>query len=139
MNNDEIMTELLKTAWDHDILVQIDNTLSPYTPSVSNSVTRRIMINSNWHIHRQLAYHLAHELHHVFNHDSNILYFTPTKHGIEGQANYAAIERLVPLYFRDMEPEKVSSERFMHDLAISSNMRDAVENEIRYYYRQEWV
>lgn len=134
MTNDEIMTALLNYCYEHHISVIVTNQLSPNTPSVSNSATRSIIVNGGFHIKRQVPYQFSHEITHVENGDSNILYFTLQKSGIEGTANRGAIHMLVPLYFDGIEPEFVNADNFMNAFAIPGNMRQVCEQAIIDYY-----
>ena len=134
MTSDEIMVWLINYCNDRGYHLQITDQLSPITPSVSSSATQSIMVNSKFHIKRQIPYQFAHEIHHVEAGDSNILYFTLQKAGIEGAANRAAVEMLVPLYFDGVDPELARVDNFMDAFAIPGNMRDWCEHDIREFY-----
>jgi hypothetical protein len=134
MTSDEILVYLINYCNDRGWHLMITDQLSPYTPSTSNSATKSIMVNSNFHIKRQVPYQFAHEIHHVEAGDSNILYFSLQKAGIEGAANRAAVKMLVPLYFDGVEPELARVDNFMEAFAIPGNMRDWCEHDISDFY-----
>ncbi|MFD1485331.1 ImmA/IrrE family metallo-endopeptidase [Lacticaseibacillus baoqingensis] len=131
---DEIFSRLLDYAAIYDIEVGFEDRLSPNTPCTADSKTRRILINLNWHIPRQLPFQLAHEITHILNGDSNLLYFTPSKTGIEGDANSGAICLLVPMYFENVDPSLARVDEFMSFFAISPNMRDICSGAIKGFY-----
>lgn len=130
----ECFWALYNFAMDNKIIVQVEDSLSPLTPSVSDSATRRVMINANWHIRAQLPFHLAHEISHVLNGDSNVLYFTPSKDGIEGQANRDAVALLVPLYFAETDQEDANVQRFVDAFHIPESMYEWALESINQYY-----
>ena len=128
------MRQLYCLAKKKSITVRFDNSLSPVTPSASDSATRRIIINENWHDQQQLPFQFAHEIAHVLHGDSTVLYFTPSKAGIEGLANRGAVKLLVPLYFAETEPCNVNLWQFMTDLAIPEWLADDTEHLINDAY-----
>lgn len=107
------LARLLDLASVCGIEVTFDDRLSAYTPCTADLETRRIMANPNWHIPRQLPFQLGHEITHILNEDSNMLYFTPSKSGIEGNANRGAISLLVPMYFENVDASLARVDDFM--------------------------
>lgn len=132
-----IMTSLMNVAFDNGYSVILESRFTPYTPSAANPFTKTIVINDNWHNPRQLPFQLAHELGHLLNKDENsaCLYFSPTKSGIEGNANRTAIRLLLPYYLDNNESEHVSSVEFMESLGMSQYLEDMVQEEIINYYK----
>lgn len=133
MNN--IMTELInKALFDYKIRVILSADAGSYTPSVTHSASRTIIINTNWHDKRQIPLHLAHEMGHIINgdHATRPLYFSEmqTDYQMELEANRTAIKLLLPFYLRDKELESINSQNFMNAFSIPSHLESVVKEEI---------
>ncbi|MCI1283645.1 MAG: ImmA/IrrE family metallo-endopeptidase [Lacticaseibacillus songhuajiangensis] len=135
MTINDYLDQLLDMAAVYGIRVGILEPLSPITPCASNSATKRIVFNPNFHDPKQLPYQLAHEITHVLNGDSSVLYFTPTKRGIEGDANKGAVQILVRMYFDGVEPDAARVDDFMSCFGITSDMRDYCVEATRDFYK----
>ncbi len=136
MENDDYLTRVMNYGLDRGVGVQTTSELSPYTPCGSNPATHMIVINRNWHIHRQVPYQAAHEIAHVLHEDPGVVYFhVPTaKSGIEAEANRTAINILAPMYFDEIEPEDANIDEFLGAFAIPSYMYDVTYNAVRKFY-----
>lgn len=123
-------------AYDKGFSVILDDRFTSHTPSAANPFTNTIVINENWYKPEQLSFQLAHELGHLINKDgtSACLYFSPSKSGIEGNANRTAIRLLLPLYLEEKDKEQVNITKFMNDLDMPHYLEDMVEKEILNYY-----
>ncbi|MFC6290629.1 ImmA/IrrE family metallo-endopeptidase [Levilactobacillus angrenensis] len=133
---DDIMTELINYAmWEKHISVKLSSELSPYTPSVADSETRSILINTNWYLQQQLPLHLAHEIAHIINgdHATHPLYFSPMQsdYKMELNANRTAIKLLIPYYLQERSSEQVNVTEFMTCFVIPSHLENIVREELR--------
>jgi len=74
---------------------------------------------------------------HLINKDgrSSCLYFSPSKYGIEGNANRTAIKLLLPYYLDDISIEHVSSTNIMASLDMSQYLEGMAQEEIINYYQ----
>jgi len=131
--DDEILTDLMNFAFKHDIGFTATDRLSPVTPSAVDTETRRIVLNLNWHIKRQIPYQFAHEIGHIINgdHANGPLYFTPGKNRIEFEANRSAVKLIMPYYLYDRRADQINPLEFMHAFAIPSHLESMVESELR--------
>jgi len=132
---DNIMTELINYAmWEKHITVKLSSELSPYTPSVADSETRSILINTNWHLPQQLPLHLAHEIAHIVNgdHATHPLYFSPLQadYKMELNANRTAIKMLIPYYLADRDREHVNVNEFMNIFVVPSHLEKMCREEL---------
>jgi len=129
----QIINDLLNYGLEHGITMIATNQLSPYTPSGTDTETKRIVFNMNWHDKKQLPLQLAHELQHIMNGDnsSEPLYFTPTRNKIEHQANIGAIKMLLPYYLEDKQPEDINVYDFMDQFSIPSYLDVDIMNIIK--------
>lgn len=132
---DQIITDLLNYAMDHNISLIISRDLSPYTPSAVDTQMRKIIFNANWYNRKQLAFSLAHEIGHILNGDSSVkpLYFTPNKTKLEYEANTTAIRLLLPYYLEDREKSHIKSYDFMDGFGIPPYLEDTVIEMIKNY------
>lgn len=133
----KIMNGLMNQAFNDGFNVIKEDKFTPYTPAAVNPSNKIIVLNSNWHKPNQLPFQLAHEMGHLLNNDgeSSCLYFSPSKHGIEGNANRTAIKLLLPYYLEDNIFEHVSSTKFMELLNMDQYLDDMVQEEIINYYK----
>lgn len=132
---DDIMTDLLNYAlWNHHIRVILSSEPGPYTPSVTHTKSRTIIINTNWHDKRQIPLQLAHEMGHIINGDqaTRPLYFSmmQSDYTSELAANRTAIKLLLPFYLRDKSIENVNSQDFMDAFSVPSHLESVVKDEI---------
>lgn len=135
---DKLTKELLSDAFGYGFKVILEDKFSsPYTPAAVNPFNKTIILNSNWHNKRQLPFQLAHEMGHLLNNDgqSSCLYFSPSKYGIEGNANRTAIELLLPFYLENKEIEHVSSVKFRESLGMDQYLEGMVQEEMIKYYQ----
>lgn len=130
---DEILTDLANFALENKISFMATSKLGPNTPSASDTEARSVVLNLNWHIKKQLAFQLAHEIAHIVNGDvsNQVLYFTPGKTGIELEANRTAIKLVMPYYLRDRRADQVNPVEFMNIFAIPSHLASTVKSELR--------
>jgi len=130
---DEILTDLMNLALKNGIGFTATDKLGPFTPSASNTQTKQVVLNLNWHIKNQLAFQMAHELAHILNGDvsNQVLYFTPYKNGIELEANRTAIKMIMPYYLRDRRIDQINPVEFMEIFAIPSHLASVVKYELR--------
>ncbi|HJE44435.1 ImmA/IrrE family metallo-endopeptidase [Levilactobacillus namurensis] len=131
----DIMTDLMnKALFDHKIRVILSADAGPYTPSVTHTASRTIIINTNWHDKRQIPLQLAHEMGHIINgdHATRPLYFSErqTDYPMELEANRTAIKLLLPFYLRGKEVENVNSQDFMVAFSVPSHLENVVIKEI---------
>lgn len=131
-----VTRKLMAIAYDKGFSVTLDDRFTSHTPSAANPFTNTIVINENWYKPEQLSFQLAHELGHLINKDrTNVcLYFSPSKSGIEGNANRTAIRLLLPIYLDGKDKEQVNITKFMDDLDMPHYLEDMVEKEILNYY-----
>ncbi|WCG36369.1 ImmA/IrrE family metallo-endopeptidase [Companilactobacillus farciminis] len=131
-----VTRKLMAIAYDKGFSVILDDRFTSHTPSAANPFTNTIVINENWYKPEQLSFQLAHELGHLINKDmTNVcLYFSPSKSGIEGNANRTAIRLLLPIYLDGKDKEQVNITKFMGDLDMPHYLEDMVEKEILNYY-----
>lgn len=129
-------TYLIGVAFDAKIGILFTNDLSPLTPSSANVKNRLVILNNNWHNKKELTFQLAHEISHIINGDSGVLYYTTAvNHSkIESDANITAISLLVPYYFDELDYSVASIDNFMNAYQIPSTLREKCESEIRKYY-----
>ena len=137
MTKNEIMTYLLNLAFDNGIAVSIERVHS-HTPSAANVNQKRVFINSNWYRPEEIIFQLAHELGHIFckHGDLDVLYFSPSKRGIELEANRYAIKLLLPFYLDGKEPYYVNLEQFIDCFSIPMHLENIVEQEMREKIRE---
>lgn len=136
MNND-VITYLMKIADQNGILVHFLEELDPFTPPGTKTETRRIAMNANWHNKGDIPFQLAHELGHILSDQAStrILYYTPSKYGMELQANKYAIDMLLPLYLDGENKDDVNIHYFMRYFNIPSHLEEIVINETRKYFK----
>lgn len=126
----DIMASLMNKAMDFGYSVIVDNRFSSRTPSAVNPYTKTIVVNGSWHDPEQLPFQLAHEMGHLINKDdSNCLYFSPSKYGIEGRANVQAIKLLLPYYTDERPLEDFNSVDFMRAFKIPQYLESVVNEE----------
>lgn len=98
-----LINGLLRFAFDHDVGYVLTRDLQPTTPSMADCESRIIVINLDWHNPKELPLMIAHEIGHVLNDDSGVLYYaTPASHSnIEDNADNAGLRILLPIYFKN--------------------------------------
>lgn len=130
----DTLTILFNYALDNGIGVQFMS-LSPETPPAVNVNTKLIAMNSNWHNQAELPFQFAHEISHIIlgQQADGILYFTPSKYGMELDANRNAIRLLLPFYMEEKEKSHVNIHDFMECFAIPYHLEDIVVEEISNY------
>ncbi len=132
----DYLTQVLNYAFEHGIGVECSNGFCSDTPCASNPDARRIVINMNFHDQAQLPLQAAHEVGHILNKHSGLLYmFTLLKSQQEAEANRTALQILVPMYFADTEAEDANSQAFMDIFHIPDSLAGVAEDEIKNYYR----
>ncbi len=136
--NDTLTKRLMNQAYDYGFkVINNDKYKSSDTPAAVNPHYKTIVLNSKWHEPRQIPFQLAHEMGHLLNKDgqSSCLYFSPSKYGIEGNANRTAIKLLLPYFLDDNIIEHVSSVKIMESLNMSQYLEGMVQEEILNYYQ----
>lgn len=133
-NNSEIMNSLFNYAFDNGISLLFVR-LDPYTPPATNVRTKRILMNSSWHNKAELPLQFAHEIGHIMLEQeySGLLYYTPSKFGMEFEANKYAINLLLPFYMDEKEPGQVNIYDFMEYFSIPGHLEDAVTEAVKNY------
>ncbi|WP_186738746.1 ImmA/IrrE family metallo-endopeptidase [Latilactobacillus curvatus] len=133
-NNSEIMNWLFNYAFDKGVSMMFIQ-LDPYTPPATNVRTKRILMNSSWHNKAELPLQFAHEIGHIMLEQeySGLLYYTPSKFGMEFEANKYAINLLLPFYMEDKESQQINIYDFMGCFSIPSHLEEAVTEAIRNY------
>ena len=95
MDNDAI-AYLEKRAVDYHIDVDWTDGLNPFTPPACSVLTRKILMNRNWHNPISIAFQLAHEMSHIINgDDSDFVFYNATftgKQSVEYKANVGAVK-----------------------------------------------
>lgn len=137
LKNDILTKRLMNQAYDYGFnVIKTNDYESSHTPAAVNPFYKTIVLNSKWHEPKQLPFQLAHEMGHLLNKDgqSSCLYFSPSKYGIEGNANRTAIKLLLPYYLDDNIMEHVSSVRIMESLDMDQYLEGMVQEEILKYY-----
>lgn len=114
---------------DHGIGFELTNDLNKSTPAASDTERRVVVINMNYKNKQQIPLQFAHEIGHIMNGDHSIeaLYFTPSKAGIELNANITALKMLAPYYLSDKPSEYVDVDSFMNMFAIPEHLRNVAE------------
>ncbi|WP_333603966.1 ImmA/IrrE family metallo-endopeptidase [Lactobacillus acetotolerans] len=115
-----LTTDLLNYAFDHGIKYVLTTKLTPLTPSIADPTKRKILINLNWHHPGELPRLISHEIGHVLNHDSGILYFvSPTAHSkIEVAADVTGLKILLPMYY-DRYFDTIDSHNINYDTVMT--------------------
>lgn len=133
-NNSEIMNSLFNYAFDNGISMTFMH-LDPYTPPATNVRTKKILMNNNWHNKAELPIQLAHEIGHVMleQESSGLLYYTPSKFGMEFEANKYAVNLLLPFYMEDKESQQVNVYDFIDCFSVPYHLEEAVTEAIRNY------
>lgn len=133
-NNSEVMDWLFNYAFDNGVSMMFMQ-LDPYTPPATNVHTKRILMNNNWHNKDELPMQFAHEIGHIMLEQeySGLLYYTPSKFGMEFEANEYAINLLLPFYIDEKEPGQVNIYDFMECFSIPGHLEDAVTEAVKNY------
>ena len=133
-NNSEVMNWLFNYAFDNGVSMMFMQ-LDPYTPPATNVHTKRILMNNNWHNKDELPLQFAHEIGHIMLEQeySGLLYYTPSKFGMEFEANKYAINLLLPFYMDEKEPGQVNIYDFMEYFSIPGHLEDAVTEAVKNY------
>ncbi|MDT7012828.1 ImmA/IrrE family metallo-endopeptidase [Levilactobacillus namurensis] len=131
----DIMTALMNQAFlKYKIRIILSSEAGSYTPSVTHTESRTIIINTNWHDKKQIPLQMAHEMGHIINGDkaTRPVYFSAmqTDYPMELEANRTAIKLLLPFYLRDKETESVNSQEFMDAFSVPTHLENVVIKEI---------
>lgn len=126
---DDIITDLCNYAMKHGIGFILTRDLKSGTVAAANTESRTVIVNMNYKDKQQIPLQFAHEIGHIINgdHSMRALYFTPSKYGIELNANVTALNLLAPYYLEDKPNEYVDVDSFMEMFAIPEHLRDAAE------------
>lgn len=126
-----ILHYLKKIAFDNDIAYATSSELSPYSPSIAVSDSRVIVVNENWHNHQELPFIVAHELSHLLNNDSGVLYYSTTtsRSKIEQSANSRAVDLLLE-YAHETDTYTGNYVQFMEQFGIPSKFEELVQSKI---------
>lgn len=132
MNN--IIEKLGNYAMDNGIGVEMCGLLDPLTPAACNTVTKKVVINTNWYRPKQIPFTFAHEIAHILNGDveNRILYFSSAASAskIELAANTTAIKLLTPYYVGERPEEYIRSSEFMDIFDIPGHLENTIEREL---------
>lgn len=132
MNN--IIEKLGNYAMDNGIGIEMCGLFDPHTPAACNTVTKKVVINTNWHRPKQIPFTFAHEIAHILNGDveNRILYFSSAASAskIELAANTTAIKLLTPYYVNERPTEYIRSSEFMNVFDIPGHLENTVEREL---------
>lgn len=131
----DILTQVLNFAFNHGIGIELVP-LKPWTAPKSDSDSRVIILNSNWHQPRELAFQAAHEIGHLLNGDQGVLYYAtePARQAAEGAANRTALSIIVPMYFAGKDPDEANVHEFMENMAIPCWLEDDAKDAIQTYF-----
>lgn len=130
----EIESELLNLAMDHNISVEIHRDKPEGLPSFSIPDLKLIMINA---AKDDYIFEFAHEIAHILNDDVSVtpLYYSATNRSkIELEANRTAIKLLLPYYCAEQSADQVRSVRFMESYGVPGWLESTVVEEIEEYY-----
>lgn len=127
----EVINYLLGLAWDKHIGITLRKDMGPATPSIADADTRNIIINMNWQRKKELPFQIAHEISHILNKDSGVLYFTTyaNKSKIERNANLTAVDLLID-YSDSIGANQVNVVQFMEQFGIPPEMEYSVMNKL---------
>lgn len=104
--NDErrenLIAWLLDNAWDKKYGLELVS-LDPWFESCAVEEDKLIILNINWHNKNEIPFILAHEISHLDNKDSGILYYSGFNSKIEFNANTAAIKLLLDYSIAQMD------------------------------------
>lgn len=132
MNN--VMEKLGNYAMDNGIGIEMCGLFDPYTPAACNTITKKVVVNTNWHRPKQIPFTFAHEIAHILNGDveNRILYFSSAASAskIELAANTTAIRLLTPYYVSERPEEYIRSSEFMDIFDIPWHLENTVEHEL---------
>ncbi|WP_334328407.1 ImmA/IrrE family metallo-endopeptidase [Companilactobacillus sp. HBUAS59699] len=133
---DKITTDLINTAMKNGYGVEITHEMNPRTTALTSYKHKKIIINSNYYLQKQIVFQFAHEVGHVLNGDAsnNPLYYTPTKYKIEGAANRHAIDLLITYYFNNVPKEDANVVNFMESFEIPNRLSKMAIEEIAQFY-----
>lgn len=134
---DDILTQVLNYGFDRGIGIYMLQ-LKPWTKPQANSEANAIVLNTNWHNKKELAFQAAHEIAHLLDGDRGVLYYAtkPAKTAAEGEANRTALKIVVPMYFADTDPEDANLHAFMSDLAIPCWLEDEARLTIHKHFEK---
>lgn len=123
---DYTMDFLEQLTSDHNIKILETKQLKPDTPSSSNVKKRKVVLNMLTPNKNELPFQLAHEIAHILNNDSGILYFSSTSNHskIETNANKLAIKILMKYYFAEIPEDECNVDNFMDYYCIPKYLRD---------------
>lgn len=128
-----LTNDLLNYAFDHGITYILTRKLEPLTPSIADPLNNLVIINMNWCHPRELPRLISHEIGHVLNHDSGILYFaSPTAHSkIEVAADVTGLKILLPMYynkyFDTIDSHNINYDMVMTQLCIPDRLSKYVK------------
>ncbi|CAK1255044.1 ImmA/IrrE family metallo-endopeptidase [Fructobacillus cardui] len=123
----EIINNLFCYAQKCHFRVVYTSALKCHTQSFADIESRAIVINSNWHRPNQLPFVIAHEISHLLqcsSGDAKLSATTLLNTRYEREANYQAIDLLVPFYVNDKEQDQVNLYEFMNLFEIPNFLED---------------
>ena len=130
-----VVERLLKKAKELGIDVIWTYGLHDYTPSVSSSKNRRIIMNANWKDKNELPFQLAHEIAHIINNnDCDIAFYHASfssREMIEREANQTALDLILKISINLGLP--FDSHKFINCFKIPPYLTDKV-NELMVSY-----
>ncbi|MCH4165121.1 MAG: ImmA/IrrE family metallo-endopeptidase [Lentilactobacillus diolivorans] len=129
---DDVITYLLNLAFENKIAYELTTELNPYTPSLADSKSRKVIINLNWHNKKELPFQIAHEISHLLNGDAGVSYYSSfsNKSKYECGANVTAIDLLLKYYEDNFIFAEINPVRFMEDFGIPANLEYQVTDRV---------
>lgn len=126
-----ILDYLFDIALKNGIAIVQTKDLASETPSLSLNARRAIIVNMNWYNRNEIPFIVAHELSHMVNNDSFILYKSTatSKIEIEGVANKNAISMLIS-YLKIEGIDDMNPVQFMEQFGIPCKYESVVANQL---------
>ena len=127
----QILDYLYAIALKKGIAIATTKDLAPETPSLSLNSRKTIIVNMNWYNTSEIPFIIAHELSHMLNDDSGVLYYSTSSAeiAIEGAANKKAISMLIN-YAKMEDANTLNPVQFMEQFGIPSKFEDIVINQL---------
>lgn len=113
-----IMEYLFDIAINNGIAIVKVDELAPETPSISLKKRRAVVLNMNWYNSNEIPFILAHEMAHMLNNDSFVLYTSSaiSKIEMEGATNRYAISMLIN--YSKIEDTNLNPVQFMEQFGV---------------------
>lgn len=123
----------------NNIKIQWLNMSSSESVPQARVLHRTVIMNRKWRNKKEIPFQIAHEMSHILNDDSGILYYTTSANmtKAEGGANAKALEILSTYYFLDIPQETANVDDFMNEFQIPTYLRDMAIAVIKDFYLEE--